>query len=120
MRYSKLTRFRHDTRRQAFVARTKSGGSPSALKLILMSSHQVDVSILSYSRVRLLARWDQTLKMNMGVVNQAPGFSMSKDDWCAWRLSGPGSLVQDRILIRNRYSPHVLDERTLKALESLR
>ncbi len=56
------------------------------------------------------------LIIDMGIVHEAPRFSMSKDDWCAWRLHGPGSLVQDRIFIRNRYSPHALDERTLKTL----
>ena len=56
------------------------------------------------------------LVIDMGGIPKAPGFSMSKDDWCAWRLHGPDFLVQDRIFVRNRYSPHVLDERILKAL----
>ncbi len=56
------------------------------------------------------------LVIDMGGAPKAPGFSMSKDHWCAWRLHGPSILVQDRIFIRNRYSPHVLDQRILMAL----
>ncbi len=55
------------------------------------------------------------LVIDMGGIPKAPELAMSKDHWCAWRLHGPSILVQDRIFIRNRYSPYVLDERLLKA-----
>jgi hypothetical protein len=47
---------------------------------------------------------------------EAPSFVDSGDSWVAWRKIGPVVLVEDRILIRNRYAKTRLHEKILAAL----
>jgi len=49
----------------------------------------------------------------------APPFRDSGDNWVAWRKPGPVVMVEDRILILNRYAKIRLDEKVLTALGCL-